>query len=56
MGDFGSYLDSDMSLMEQEDELEILKADPCVLLTFFDLFPLINFSLISLYCIKCWFI
>lgn len=28
VGDFGSYLDSDMSLMEQEDELEILKADP----------------------------
>ncbi|VDM44976.1 unnamed protein product [Toxocara canis] len=28
MGDFGCYLDSDMSLMEQEDELEILKADP----------------------------
>ncbi|VDN58960.1 unnamed protein product [Dracunculus medinensis] len=28
MGDFGCYLDSDMSLIEQEDELEILKADP----------------------------
>ncbi|VDO80533.1 unnamed protein product [Onchocerca flexuosa] len=28
VGDYGSYLDSEMSLMEQEDELEILKADP----------------------------
>uniref|UniRef100_A0A0R3RJK2 Formin_GBD_N domain-containing protein n=1 Tax=Elaeophora elaphi TaxID=1147741 RepID=A0A0R3RJK2_9BILA len=28
VGDYGSYLDSEMSLMEQEDELEILRADP----------------------------
>uniref|UniRef100_A0A158R5L8 FH2 domain-containing protein n=1 Tax=Syphacia muris TaxID=451379 RepID=A0A158R5L8_9BILA len=28
VGDFGSYLDSEMTLVEQEDELEILKADP----------------------------
>lgn len=28
VGDFGSYLDSEMTLIEQEEELEILKADP----------------------------
>lgn len=27
-GDLGSYLDSDLSLFEQPDELQILQADP----------------------------
>lgn len=27
-GDLGSYLDSDLSLNEQPDELDILQADP----------------------------